>query len=207
MTGHRKFTGGKLVVASHNPGKIREIAALLADFGVEPVSAGDLGLPEPVEDGDSFIANAEIKARAAATASNLISLSDDSGFAVDMLNGDPGIYSARWAGADKDFSKAMQTVEDKLAEKGATRPEDRGAEFICALSLAWPDGHIESFEGRIKGTAVWPPRGTKGFGYDPVFVPAGYEQTFAEMDPSDKHAMSHRALAFKQLIDACFTAG
>lgn len=193
------------MVASHNPGKVREIQALLEEFGVTPISAGDMGLPEPVEDGDTFIANAEIKALAAARATNIVSLSDDSGFAVDMLDGAPGIYSARWAGPKKDFALAMQTVEDKLVEKQANEPAKRSASFICALTLAWPDGHTESFEGRIEGTSVWPPRGNNGFGYDPVFVPSGYDQTFGEMDPSAKHAMSHRANAFRQLIDACFS--
>ncbi|TNE39362.1 MAG: RdgB/HAM1 family non-canonical purine NTP pyrophosphatase [Alphaproteobacteria bacterium] len=207
MSGHRKFTGDKLVVASHNPGKVREIGELLADFDVETISAGELGLPEPVEDGDSFIANAEIKSLAAAKGANLISLSDDSGFAVAALDGDPGIYSARWAGPDKDFAFAMAEVEKKLDEKGATGPADRKAAFICALSLAWPDGHVETFEGRVEGTAVWPPRGEKGFGYDPVFQPDGHDVTFAEMEPADKHAISHRADAFRQLIDACFAKG
>ena len=205
MSAHRKFPGGKLVVASHNPGKVREIGELLAAFDVEPISAGSLGLPEPVEDGLSFVANAEIKALAAAKASNMVSLSDDSGFAVDLLDGDPGIYSARWAGPTKDFSVAMQAVEDKLKEKGAVTPAERSASFICALSLAWPDGHVESFEGRIYGHAIWPPRGDKGFGYDPMFVPNGYDVTFAEMEPAEKHAISHRADAFRQLINACFT--
>ncbi|MEH6525720.1 MAG: RdgB/HAM1 family non-canonical purine NTP pyrophosphatase [Sneathiella sp.] len=205
MTEARKFSGPKLVVASHNPGKVREIQALLDEYGVTPISAGDMGLPEPVEDGDTFIANAEIKALAAARATNIVSLSDDSGFAVDMLDGAPGIYSARWAGPKKDFALAMQTVEDKLVEKQANEPAKRSASFICALTLAWPDGHTESFEGRIEGTSVWPPRGNNGFGYDPVFVPAGYDQTFGEMDPSAKHALSHRANAFRQLIDACFS--
>jgi XTP/dITP diphosphohydrolase len=205
LTLHRKFSGSKLVVASHNPGKVREIRALLDEFGVSPVSAADMGLPEPIEDGDTFIANAEIKALAAARATDIISLSDDSGFSVDILNGDPGIYSARWAGPEKDFSLAMQTVENKMAEKNAVEPAQRSAAFICALTLAWPDGHTESFEGRIEGIAVWPPRGDNGFGYDPVFVPTGYDQTFGEMAPSAKHAMSHRARAFKQLIDACFS--
>lgn len=193
------------MVASHNPGKVREIKALLDEFGVSPISAADMGLPEPIEDGDTFIANAEIKALAAARATNIISLSDDSGFSVGILDGNPGIYSARWAGPEKDFSLAMQTVENKMAEKKAVDPEQRSASFICALTLAWPDGHTESFEGHIEGTAVWPPRGNNGFGYDPVFVPKGYDQTFGEMDPSAKHAMSHRSLAFKQLIDACFS--
>ncbi|MCF8467751.1 MAG: RdgB/HAM1 family non-canonical purine NTP pyrophosphatase [Sneathiella sp.] len=205
MSAHRKFPGGKLVVASHNPGKVREIGELLAAFDVESISAGSLGLPEPVEDGMSFVANAEIKALAAAKASNMISLSDDSGFTVNLLDGDPGIYSARWAGPTKDFSVAMQAVEEKLAEKGAVTPAERSASFICALSLAWPDGHVESFEGRVDGHAIWPPRGDKGFGYDPIFVPSGYDATFAEMEPAEKHAISHRADAFRQLIDACFT--
>ena len=204
LSSHRKFSGGKLVVASHNPGKVREIGELLAAFDVEPVSAGELGLPEPVEDGDTFIANAEIKALAAAKGANMVALSDDSGFALDALDGAPGIFSARWAGPSKDFSLAMQKVEDELKKKGAVTPDQRRAHFICALTLAWPDGHMESFKGRIDGTAVWPPRGSKGFGYDPVFMPDGYEITFAEMEPEAKHAMSHRADAFRQLINACF---
>ncbi|PHQ66609.1 MAG: non-canonical purine NTP pyrophosphatase, RdgB/HAM1 family [Sneathiella sp.] len=206
MRVRRKFAGNKLVVASHNPGKVREIRALLEEYGVEPVSAADLGLPEPIEDGDTFIANAEIKALAAARASNLVSLSDDSGFAVAALDGAPGIYSARWAGPEKDFSVAMQAVEDKLAGKRAMGDDRRAACFICALTLAWPDGHVESFEGRVEGNVVWPPRGDKGFGYDPIFVLDGYEQTFAEMDPASKHVISHRADAFRQLINACFTS-
>ncbi len=200
----RKFEGGKLVVASHNPGKLREISDLLAPFDVEPISAGSLGLPEPVEDGDSFIANAEIKALASARSANMLALSDDSGFALEALDGAPGIYSARWAGPGKDFSLAMRKVEDELEKKGAMTPKARAAQFICALTLAWPDGHVESFEGRVEGTAIWPPRGNKGFGYDPMFVPNGYDMTFAEMEPEAKHAMSHRADAFRQLIDACF---
>ena len=199
---HRQFSGKKLVVASHNQGKVREIGELLSEYGVEPVSAAELDLPEPVEDGDTFIANAKIKALAAARRSGEISLSDDSGFAVDALNGDPGIYSARWAGPTKDFSVAMQSVKNKLDELG-DRADTRSS-FICALCLAWPDGHTESFEGRVWGDFVWPPRGEKGFGYDPVFVPKGGSQTFAEIDPMEKHAISHRADAFAQLIDACF---
>ncbi len=198
----RQFEGSELIVASHNPGKVREIGELLADFGVKPISAGELGLPEPVEDGDTFIANAEIKAIAAATAAGKIALSDDSGFAVDALNGDPGIFSARWAGPGKDFSVAMQAVKDKLEEGG--QPIPTPASFICALCLAWPDGHTESFEGKVTGQFVWPARGEKGFGYDPVFEAEGMDITFAEMEPSEKHAISHRADAFRQLIDACF---
>ncbi len=199
---HRQFSGKKLVVASHNQGKVREIGELLAEYGVEPVSAAELDLPEPVEDGDTFIANAKIKALAAAKRSGEISLSDDSGFAVDALNGDPGIYSARWAGPGKDFGIAMQSVKNKLDELGDQA--NTQSSFICALCLAWPDGHTESFEGRVWGNFVWPPRGDKGFGYDPVFVPKGGTQTFAEIDPMEKHAISHRADAFAQLIDACF---
>lgn len=198
----RKFSGSELVVASHNPGKVREIGELLADFGVTPISAGELDLPEPVEDGDTFIANAEIKALSAAKLSGKISLSDDSGFAVDALNGDPGIFSARWAGPGKDFSVAMQAVHDKLVEAGESIPTR--ASFVCALCLAWPDGHTESFEGRVWGEFVWPMRGERGFGYDPVFVADGMTETFAEIEPAEKHKISHRADAFSQLIDACF---
>lgn len=201
---HRRFTGSRLVVASHNPGKVREIGELLEPYGVEPVSAAALGLPEPVEDGDSFIANAEIKALAAAKAAGEISLSDDSGFAVAALDGDPGIYSARWAGPSKDFTMAMQKVHDALEQCGAFEADDLDAAFICALSIAWPDGHMESFEGKVEGRICWPPRGDKGFGYDPIFIPHGHDMTFAEMAPQAKHAISHRARAFKQLIDACF---
>ncbi|NQV46632.1 MAG: RdgB/HAM1 family non-canonical purine NTP pyrophosphatase [Rhodospirillaceae bacterium] len=195
----RKFTGGKLVIASHNPGKVREIGDLLAPFGAAVVSAGELNLPEPVEDGLTFTANAELKALAAATASGFPALADDSGLCVSALADAPGIYSARWAGPDKDFGLAMQAVEDKLAGHG-----DRRAHFICALTLAWPDGHMESFEGRVDGALVWPPRGDQGFGYDPVFLGDGYDITFAEMAPAAKHAISHRADAFKKLVAACF---
>jgi len=195
----RQFTEEKLVIASHNPGKVREIAELLAPFRVNVISAGDLGLDEPVEDGLTFIANAEIKARAAATASGLPALADDSGLAVEALNGEPGIYSARWAGPEKDFNLAMQKVEDALQGKN-----NRNAHFACALSLCWPDGHLETFEGRVNGHLVWPPTGDKGFGYDPVFVAKNHDITFAEMDPAEKHAISHRADAFDKLIKACF---
>lgn len=195
----RKFEGGKLVIASHNPGKVREIGELLVPYGAEVISAGELGLPEPVEDGDSFIANAEIKARAAATAANLPALADDSGLAVHALGGDPGIYSARWAGPNKDFTIAMKKVEQALENK-----QDRSAHFACALSLCWPDGHMESFEGDVQGQMTWPPRGNKGFGYDPTFIADGMDITFAEMDPDAKHTISHRANAFKKLVAACF---
>lgn len=198
----RKFDGKKLVIASHNRGKVREIGELLAPLGVETISAGDLNLPEPIEDGDSFIANAEIKAFASAKASGLPALSDDSGLEVHSLNGDPGIFSARWCGPDKDFSVGMQMIEDRLQALGNT--VSRRANFTCALTLAWPDGHMESFEGKVFGDVTWPMRGDKGFGYDPIFIPEGHSCTFAEMNPADKHAMSHRANALKQLIAACF---
>lgn len=193
----RKLAPGKLVIASHNKGKIREIAELLGPAGIEPVSAGELGLPEPEETGTTFIANAELKARLAADLSGLPALADDSGLCVEALGGDPGIFSARWAGETKDFGLAMRLVHDKLAEKG---PEaGRDAHFVCALAVAWPDGHIESFEGRVDGLIVWPPRGEKGFGYDPIFQPLGREETFAEIEPAEKHAISHRADAFARL--------
>ena len=197
----RSFEGGKLVVASHNKGKVKEISELLAPFGVETQSAGDLGLDEPEETGKTFEANAELKALAAAKAADLPALADDSGLCVEALGGEPGIYSARWAGPDKDFNQAMERVSTALLASGS---KSRRCEFVCALSLAWPDGICESFEGRISGELCWPPRGDKGFGYDPVFMPTGFSQTFAEMDPADKHAMSHRAIAFNQLLEACF---
>jgi len=195
----RQFSGENLVVASHNPGKVVEIADLLRPFQVKPISARELDLPEPVEDGDSFIANAEIKALAAATKSGLPALADDSGLSVNALGGDPGIYSARWAGPQKDFMVAMEAVEKALTGK-----PDRRAYFIAVLCLAWPDRHRESFEGRVDGTLVWPPKGGKGFGYDPVFQPDGFDITFGEMEPAKKHRMSHRARAFEKLINACF---
>lgn len=195
----RHFEGNRLVVASHNPGKVREIKDLLAPFGVEVVSAGELNLPEPEETGTTFRANAELKALAAARASGVPALSDDSGLAVAALDGAPGIYSARWAGPEKDFLAAMKRVHRELDGK-----DDRRACFICALCLAWPDGHCETFEGRVDGTLVWPPRGDKGFGYDPIFRPEGHAITFGEMEPARKHAMSHRARAFDQLVAHCF---
>jgi len=200
----RKLLPGRLVVASHNQGKVREIRDLLEPYGIEPVSAGELNLPEPEETESTFIGNAELKALAAAKASGLPALSDDSGLAVEALDGAPGIYSARWAGPEKDFSLAMARVEEELKAKGALTPDARRAAFICALTLAWPDGHRESFEGRVEGHLIWPPRGTQGFGYDPVFVATGDKITFAEMDPAAKHAISHRADAFRQLVAACF---
>jgi XTP/dITP diphosphohydrolase len=200
----RKLASGTLIVASHNQGKVREIADLLKQFNMDTVSAGDLGLPEPDETEASFIGNAELKARAAASASQLPALADDSGLVVTALGGEPGIYSARWAerpDGTRDFAYAMQRVEDALA---AQADPSRAAHFICALSLAWPDGVVQSYEGRVDGTLVWPPRGDLGFGYDPVFQPLGMSETFGEMDPAAKHAMSHRADAFRQLVEDCF---
>jgi XTP/dITP diphosphohydrolase len=198
----RSFTGEKLVIASHNPGKVEEIAELLHPFGADLISAAELSLAEPVEDGLTFIDNAEIKARAAAMASNLPALADDSGLAVDALGGQPGIYSARWAGPGKDFSMAIKKVEHAIVN--SENKDNRSAYFACALSLCWPDGHMESFEGQVRGRMVWPPRGDKGFGYDPTFMATGYDITFAEMDPAAKHAISHRAKAFRKLVAACF---
>ena len=198
----RRFEGGRLVVASHNPGKVREIDDLLRPFDAQPVSAGALGLPEPVEDGLTFEANAILKAEAAATRSGLPALSDDSGLAVAVLDGAPGIYSARWAGPDKNFQQAMQRVQDEIGDN-----PDRSAQFVCALALAWPDGHVEVFEGAVAGALVWPPRGDRGFGYDPMFLPEGRKETFGEMDQTEKHEISHRADAFQKLVAACFEPG
>lgn len=197
----RKLGPGKLVIASHNKGKIVEIRELLAPYGVEPVSAGDLDLPEPEETGTTFVANAELKALAAADLSGLPALADDSGLCVEALGGDPGIFSARWGGPQKDFDMAMRLVEDRLGE---TPDAPRDAHFVCALALAWPDGHVEWFEGRVDGTLVWPPRGTQGHGYDPMFRPNGYDTTFAEMDSDAKSGISHRGDAFRQLVKAVF---
>lgn len=195
----RRLERGRLVIASHNPGKVREIASLLGPYGIEPVSAADLDLPEPDETGNSFVDNAELKARLAADLSGLPALADDSGLCVDALDGRPGIYSARWAGESKDFQVAMERVESELLGQG---PEaGRNAHFVCALSVCWPDGHIESFEGRVDGMLVWPPRGDHGFGYDPMFQPIGRDQTFGEIDPAEKYAMSHRADAFRKLVE------
>lgn len=196
----RKLGPGQLVIASHNDGKIREIKELVEPFGIEPVSAKSLGLIDPEETGKTFAANAIIKARAAADGAKLPALADDSGLAVDALDGDPGIYSARWAGNPRDFGKAMEKVEAALNEKGA---RDFSARFVCALCLAWPDGEEVVFEGEVRGSLVFPPRGDKGFGYDPIFVAEGRNVTFAEMPPAEKHAMSHRADAFRKLKKAC----
>ncbi len=195
----RGFEAGRLVIASHNAGKVREIAELLADWPLEVVAAGELGLPEPEETGADFIANAALKARAAAQASRLPALADDSGLAVTALDGRPGIHSARWAGPARDFAAAMARVQEALGDNA-----DRSAAFVCALALAWPDGRIATFEGRVEGTLVWPPRGVRGFGYDPIFQPEGETETFGEMEPARKHAMSHRARAFARLVAEVF---
>ena len=206
---HRKITG-RLVIATHNPGKLAEMRELLAPHGIEAVSAGDLGLGEPEETGDTFQANACIKAVAAAQAAKLPAFADDSGLAVDALDGAPGIFSARWAGPSKDFSVAMARIERLLQERGATTPDRRGAHFVSALCVAWPDGHIEEVEARADGVLVWPPRGTAGFGYDPLFMPDGFTRTFGEMTSLEKHGLpplglglSHRARAFVKLAEIC----
>lgn len=198
----RKLQPGRLVIASHNEGKVREIRALLGPYGVEPVSAAELDLPEPEETGTTFVANAELKARQAADLSGLPALSDDSGLCVDALGGEPGIFSARWAGPTKDFGRAMELIEANLARAGPDATRD--AHFVCALALAWPDGHVEWFEGRVEGSLVWPPRGANGFGYDAMFVRDGDTETFGEIEPELKHSISHRADAFGQLVAAVF---
>lgn len=197
----RKFNvKDRLVIASHNSGKVREITDLLQPLGIQIIGAADLGLIEPEETGQTFIENAVLKAELAAQASGLPALADDSGLVVNALGGAPGIYSARWAGPDKDFTHAMRRVSEALLLGGNP---DRSCSFVCALALSWPDGHTESFEGRVAGTVTWPARGERGFGYDPIFTPNGYSQTFGEMDPEHKHAMSHRADAFSQLLSSC----
>ena len=201
----RKLFPGPLVIASHNQGKVREIAALLGPYGVEPVSAGQLGLDEPEETEDSFIGNATLKALAAARATGMPALADDSGLEVAALGGRPGVYTANWAeqpDGTRDWGKAMAKVQAELEALGPDTPRD--AAFICTLALGWPDGHVDCFTGRAPGHLVWPPRGGRGFGYDPVFVPAGDDLTFGEMDPDRKHAISHRADAFKKFVAACF---
>jgi XTP/dITP diphosphohydrolase len=195
---NRSALGGKLLVASHNAGKVAEIEALLAPLSIEILSAAALGLAEPEETGMSFAENALLKARAAAMASGLPALADDSGLEVEALGRDPGIYSARWAGPARDFAMAMRNVEEKLRAMGAATQAQRRAEFVCVLSLCLPDGEHMEFEGRVQGTLVWPPRGNKGFGYDPMFVPSGFDRTFGEMEPADKHGISHRAEAFRK---------
>jgi len=198
----RHFSEERLVIASHNAGKVREIGELLSPFGVAVSSAGELGLPEPEETGESFVENALIKARASAQASGLPALADDSGLSVDVLGGAPGIHSARWAGAEQNFDAAMQKIMEATADFEAVR-----AHFVCALALCWPDGHTETFEGSVHGSLPWPPRGEKGFGYDPMFIPVNETRTFAEMEPAEKHAISHRADAFHQMVAACFRGG
>jgi XTP/dITP diphosphohydrolase len=195
--------GEKLVLASHNPGKLREIRDLLDPYGVEVVSAADLGLPEPEETEPTFAGNARIKSVAAATRAGLPALSDDSGLEVAALGAAPGVHSARWAGPARDFAAAMRKVEEALATARATTPEQRRANFTAVLSLARPDGTSLEFEGKVFGTLVWPPRGDRGFGYDPVFVPVGYAETFGEMAPERKHRISHRAMAFRKFVEAC----
>ncbi|MEK9280640.1 MULTISPECIES: RdgB/HAM1 family non-canonical purine NTP pyrophosphatase [unclassified Bradyrhizobium] len=206
---HRRITG-KLVIATHNPGKLAEMRELLAPHGVEAVSAGELGLTEPDETGHDFRSNAAIKAIAAARAAKLPAFADDSGIVVDALDGAPGIYSARWAGPTKDFTAAMAQIERLLQERGATTADKRTAHFVSALCVAWPDGHLEEVEARVDGTLVWPPRGTAGFGYDPMFLPNGYSRTFGEMTSIEKHGvpplglgLSHRARAFVKLAEIC----
>jgi XTP/dITP diphosphohydrolase len=197
----RPFTGDRLVIASHNEGKVEEISELLAPFGIQAVPAAALGIPEPEETGDSFEGNAALKAKAAAEASGLPAIADDSGLVVPALGGAPGIYSARWAGPAKDFRVAMARVQRELDDR------DRSATFVAVLVLAWPDGEIELFRGDVAGRLVWPPRGERGFGYDPIFVPEGGAETFGEMEPAEKHKISHRACAFAKLVDGCLKNG
>jgi XTP/dITP diphosphohydrolase len=206
---HRPISG-RIVIATHNPGKLAEMRDMLSTYGVEAVSAGDLKLAEPEETGKTFAANARIKAIAAAKAASMPAFADDSGLAIDALDGAPGIHSARWAGPDKDFRRAMNEVQTQLIKQGAKAPERRRAHFVSALCVAWADGHLEEFEARVNGTVVWPPRGDKGFGYDPLFLPDGHTRTFGEMSAEEKHGLpprgqglSHRARAFLKLAEAC----
>jgi XTP/dITP diphosphohydrolase len=206
---HRRITG-RLVIATHNPGKLAEMRELLAPYGIEAISAGELGLAEPDETGTTFRDNARIKAQAAAVAAKLPAFADDSGLVVDALDGEPGIYSARWAGPDKNFAGAMAMIDSKLEQRGAAAPSERKAHFVSALCVAWPDGHVDDFEARVDGVLVWPPRGDQGFGYDPMFLPDGHERTFGEMPSEEKHGLpprgkglSHRARAFVKLAEAC----
>ena len=210
---HRRITG-RLVIATHNPGKLAEMRELLSPYGIDAVSAGELNLAEPDETGKTFKANAAIKAIAAAQASQLPAFADDSGLVVDALDGAPGIYSARWAGETKDFTAAMTRIERLMQERGATTPDQRKAHFVSALCVAWPDGHLEEVEARADGTLVWPPRGSAGFGYDPSFLPDGHTRTFGEMTSMEKHGLpphglglSHRAKAFVMLAEMCLDAG
>lgn len=206
---HRRISG-RLVIATHNPGKLIEMRHLLAPYGVDAVSAGDMGVPEPEETETTFRGNARLKAEASTKAAGLPAFADDSGLVVDALDGEPGIHSARWAGPSRDFAIARQKVEDALRARGALTPAQRHAHFISALCIAWPDGHVEEFEGRVDGILVWPPRGDLGFGYDAMFLPDGYAKTFGEMSGEEKHGLppkgqglSHRARAFLKLAEAC----
>jgi XTP/dITP diphosphohydrolase len=205
----RRLTG-RIVIATHNPGKLKEMRELLLPYGIESASSGDLDLPEPQEIGASFQVNACIKATAAALGAKLPALADDSGLVVEALGGDPGIHSARWAGSDRNFPRAMRMIEEKLVAASANMPDQRRAAFVAALCLVWPDGHKETVEGRVEGTLVWPPRGDKGFGYDPMFLPDGHTRTFGEMSSEEKHGLpprglglSHRARAFVKLAEQC----
>ena len=213
MPSHRKLTG-RVVIATHNPGKLAEMRELLAPYDVDAVSAGELELPEPAETGTTFAANARIKAEEAARASALPALADDSGLAVEALGGAPGIYSARWGGPAKDFAAAMGRVDAALRARGATEPGQRRARFVSALCIAWPDGHLEEVEASVDGTLVWPPRGDKGFGYDAMFLPESLDRTFGEISSEEKHGLpprgrglSHRARAFVKLAERCLEAG
>lgn len=210
---HRQIIG-RLVIATHNPGKLVEMRELLAPYGVEAVAAAELRLPEPEETGTTFAENARIKAQTATQASGLPAFADDSGLAVGVLGGAPGVHSARWGGLAKDFAAAMQKVETALRERNATAPDQRRARFVSVLCAAWPDGHVEEFEASVDGTLVWPPRGNKGFGYDPMFLPDGFDRTFGEMESEEKHGLpprgyglSHRARAFVKLAEACLVGG
>ena len=209
---HRKITG-LLVIATHNPGKLAEMRELLLPYGIAASSAGELGLAEPSEDGTTFRVNARRKAISASVSSGMPAFADDSGLVVDALGGEPGIYSARWAGQEKDFGRAMEMVEERLRARGAHSPAQRRAHFVSALCVAWPDRHVEEFEATVGGKLVWPPRGNEGFGYDPMFLPDGHGRTFGEMSRREKHALppagrglSHRARAFLKLAEACLDA-
>ena len=197
----RQFDGNTLLVASHNEGKVREIEDLLKNLRIQVVSARNLGLAEPEETGATFRENAELKAGLASQAANIPALADDSGLTIEALGGEPGIFSARWGGESRDFNLAMEKVEKRLAGN-----KNRSATFVCALSLSWPDGHFETFEGRVNGSVCWPPRGERGFGYDPIFIASGMDLTFGEINPTLKHSISHRADAFRQLSEACFAS-
>jgi XTP/dITP diphosphohydrolase len=206
---HRRITG-PLVIATHNLGKLREMRELLLPYRIDAVSAGELGLVEPPENGATFGENARHKAVSAAIAAGMPAFADDSGLAVEALAGAPGIHSARWAGREKDFRRAMEMVEEELRARGAHAPSQRKAQFVCALCVAWPDRHVEEFEAQVDGTLVWPPRGEEGFGYDPMFLPDGHSRTFGEMPSREKHGLppagrglSHRARAFRKLAEAC----